>query len=201
VIGTLGFAGYQSYVNRPTSEAEISHIESLIVAGTIDEARASMIVAQARSRDVSGLRLRIGRAYLREGRIGPATALLAQVEGALIKEERLAIAEYFLVSGDPFSAAKFFEAALRTGLPRTASLLGRYGEALALSANGDGAVSAFRESLILDASKTRVRMNLAMTLANLGRLDESKTETLGVLKLEPQNAKALELLRALSGPR
>ncbi len=201
ILAVIGIAYYQYWVNRPTSEAEIAHIESLIVAGKIDDARASMIDAQARSTDVSALRLRIGRAYLREGLIGPATSLLVQVESALIKEERLAIAEYFLVSGDPFSAVKFFDAALRTGLPRTASLLGRYGEALALSANGEGAVAAFRESLSMDGTKPRVRLNLALTLANLGRLDESRTEAQGVLKIEPQNAKARDLLAALNAPR
>src|SRR4029078_1337847 len=131
-----------------------------------------------RSKDVAALRLRIGRVFLREGLIGPATALLSQVEGSLIKEERLALAEYCLVAGDPFSAVRFYEAAIKTGMPRTASLLGRYGEALALSANPEGAVKAFRESLTLDDSKPRVRLNLALTLANLNRLDEAKVETL-----------------------
>ena len=86
-------------------------------------------------------------------------------------------------------------------MPRTASLLGRYGEALALSANPEGAVAAFRESLVLDDSKPRVRLNLALTLANMGRLDEAKTEALGVLKAEPGNDKAASLLQALGGSR
>jgi hypothetical protein len=84
-----------------------------------------MIDAQVRSKDAAALRLRIGRAFLREGQAGPATALLSQVEGSLIKEERVALAEYFLVAGDPFSAARFFDAAMKSGMPRTASLLGR----------------------------------------------------------------------------
>jgi len=86
-------------------------------------------------------------------------------------------------------------------MPRTASLLGRYAEALALSANPEGAVKAFRESLTLDDSKPRVRLNLALTLANLNRLDEAKVETLAVLKAEPGNEKALSLLKALGGSR
>lgn len=201
LIGALTWAYNYWRAHRPTTEAEISNIESLIAAGKSDEARALMVEAQVRARDVSGLRLRIGRAYLREGQIGPATALLSQVEGALIKEERLALAEYFLVAGDPFSATRFYEAALKTGLPRTASLLGRYGEALALSANPEGAVAIFRESLALDGSKPRVRLNLALTLANLGRLDEARIEAQAVLKAEPGNEKAATLLKALGGPR
>jgi tetratricopeptide (TPR) repeat protein len=201
LIGAVGWAYNYWRAHRPTTEAEIANIESLIAGGKSDEARALMVEAQVRARDVSGLRLRIGRAYLREGQIGPATALLSQVEGALIKEERLALAEYFLVAGDPFSAVRFYEAALKTGLPRTASLLGRYGEALALSANPEGAVSIFRESLALDGSKPRVRLNLALTLANLGRLDEARIEAQAVLKAEPENEKAATLLKALGGPR
>jgi len=201
VVGALTW-GYNYYrLHRPTSEADIAKIESLIVAGKNDEARALMIDAQVRSKDVDGLRLRIGRAFLHQGQIGPATALLSQVEGSLMKEERVALAEYFLVAGDPFSAARFYEAALKTGMPRTASLLGRYGEALALSANPEGAVEAFRESLILDDSKPRVRLSLALTLANMNRLDEAKIETVAVLKAEPANAKALSLLKALGGSR
>ena len=200
-LAGVGAGAFYYYANRPTSEAEIVAIEKLIVAGRIDEARQLMLGAQVRSKDVPALRLRIGRAYLREGFIGPATALLAQVEGALIKEERLAIAEYFLGAGDPFSAARFFVAAMKTGQPRSAPLLGRYGEALSLSGNGDGAVAAFRESLAMDETRTRVRMNLAITLANLNRLDEARIETLAVLKSEPQNEKALRLLAALPPSR
>jgi len=201
VLAGLGAAGYYYYSNRPTSEAEIAGIEELIVAGRIDDARQLMVGAQVRSKDVAALRLRIGRAYLREGHIGPATALLAQVEPALIKEERFAIAEYFLGNGDPFSSVLFFEAAMKTGQPRSAALLGRYGEALSLSGNGDGAVAAFRESLAMDETRTRVRMSLAITLANLNRLDEARVETLAVLKSEPQNEKALQLLAALPPSR
>ncbi len=199
ILAGLLAAAYSFYLHRPTTEAEIAHIESLIVASKDEEARALMVDAQVRSRDVDALRLRIGRAFLRQGRVGPATALLSKVEARLIKEERLAIAEYFLVSGDPFSAARFYEAALRTGLPRTASLLGRYGEALSLSANGEAAVAAFKESLAMDDSRPRVRLSLALTLANLNRLDEAKAEAIAVLKIEPANEKALGLLKALGG--
>ena len=207
LLGLLVLAGALAYgynywhLHRPTSEAEIANIESLIVAGKGDEARTLMIDAQVRSRDVAALRLRIGRLFLREGQVGPATALLSQVEGSLIKEERLAVAEYFLVAGDPFSASRFFDSAMKSGTPRTASLLGRYGEALALSANPEAAVAAFRESLAMDDSKARVRLNLALTLANLGRLDESRIEALAVLKTEPENQKATSLLKALGGSR
>ena len=200
-LAGLGAAAYYYYTNRPTSEAEIVGIEKLIVAGRIDEARQLMVGAQVRSTDVAALRLRVGRAYLRDGHVGPATALLAQVEEGLIKEERFAIAEYFLGAGDPFSAVRFFEAAMKTGQPRSAPLLGRYGEALSLSGNGDGAVAAFRESLAMDETRTRVRMTLAITLPNLNRLDEARIETLVVLKSEPQNEKALQLLAALPPSR
>lgn len=197
----LGAGGYAWYRQRPTSEAEIAHIESLIVAGREEDARALMTEAQTRSRDLDGLRLRIGRAYLRQGLAGPATAMLSKVEPRLMKEERLAIAEYFLVQGDPFSAARFFDAGLRSGLPRTAGLLSRYAEALSLSGDGLGAVAAFRESLTLDDSRLNVRMNLAATLANLGRLDEARTEALAILKADPANTRARTLLAALGDPR
>lgn len=197
----LAFAINSYLQNRPTTEAEIARIEALIVAGKSDEARALMVGAQTRSKDVNALRLRIGRSFLREGLIGPATALLSQVQGSLEKEERLAIAEYFLVAGDPFSAARFYEAAMKSGMPRTASLLGRYGEALALSANPEAAVQVFKESLQLDGTRPRVRLNLALTLANTSRPAEARIETLAVLKLEPENEKALGLLAALGGAR
>ena len=199
VIGALGWGAYYYAPHRPTSEAEIVRIEELIKQGNDVEARGLMKDAQARSRDVDGLRLRIGRAFLHQGKVGPATALLSQVESRLMKEERLAVAEYFLVAGDPFSAVRFFEAALRTGVPRTASLLGRYGEALAHSANGEGAAAAFKESLTLDGTKIRVRLNLAATLANLNRPEEAIVEAQTVLKLDPRNFEAEALLNALKG--
>ena len=43
----------------------------------------------------------------------------------------------------------------------------------------------------------RTRLNLATTLANLGRLDESRKQAEAVLKINPDNPKALELLTAL----
>ena len=197
----LAYALNYYRLHRPTSEADIARIESLIASGKGDEARDLMAVAQARSKDLTGLRLRIGRAFLREGYVGPATALLSKVEESLMKEERLAIAEYFLVAGDPFSSARFYDAALKAGMPRSASILGRYGEALAQSANREAAVAAFQESLALDDSRNRVRLSLAVTLAKLNRRDEARVETLRVLRSEPTNAKALELLAALGqGP-
>ena len=156
-----------------------------------------MLDAQVRSSSVDSLRLRIGRAYLHEGQAGPATALLSKVEGSLIKEERLAIAEYFLGAGDPFSASRFFESAMAVGLPKTASLLDRYGQALSLSGNADGAIAVFRECLSLDGARVRTRLNLAAILANSGRLAEAKLEAVAILKLEPTNAKALSLLAAI----
>jgi predicted Zn-dependent protease len=198
-LSLIAALGYWAYRNRPTSEAEIVAIETLIKNDQGDEARGLTRDALIRSKEPDALKLRLGRAYLRHGNVGPATALLAQVEPVLIKEERLAMAEYFLVQGDPFSAVRFYEAALRTGIPRTASLLGRYGEALALSANGEGAVAAFREALTLDVSRDAVRVNLAVTLANLGRLDEARSEVLRVLKTDPANEKAVKLLTALGG--
>jgi Flp pilus assembly protein TadD len=201
ILVLLVAVGAYSYyrLHRETTEAEVVHIETLIAAGRNDEARALMVDAQTRSRDVDALRLRIGRAFLHQGQVGPATALLSRVGGSLIKEESLAIAEYFLVSGDPFSASRFFEAGIKAGLPRTPSLLDRYGQALSLSSNGEGAVAAFRECLALDASRVGARLNLAATLANMGRFDEARAEALAVLTIEPANEKALSLVAALRG--
>ncbi len=195
--GGLAIALHNFGLDDGSSEEEIANIEFLVDNRRNDEARARMVAAQTRARDVDALRLRIGRAFLHQGEVGPATALLSQVEGSLIKEERLAIAEYFLVAGDPFSATRFFEAAMKTGQARTASLLARYGEALSLSGNGAGAVAALRESLALAPERPRVLLNLAVTLANMGRFDEAKVEVLAVLKFEPGNEKARGLLKAL----
>ncbi len=203
----LGFAAavgvaWSYYLShRPTTEAEIARIESLIVAGRTDEARALMVSAQERSADVDGLRLRVGRAFLHEGQTGPAIALLSRVQGSLIKEEQLAIAEYLLGAGDPFSASRFFEGAMKAGQARTAPLLDRYGQALALAGNAEAAIGAFRECLSLDSTRTGARLNLTALLANQGRLEEARVETLALLKLEPANAKALELLKALDAVR
>jgi len=197
----LGAAYGYYLLHRQTTEAEIAHIESLIVSGKNDEARALMVGAQERSGDVDALRLRVGRAFLHEGQTGPATALLFKVQGSLIKEEQLAIAEYLLGAGDPFSATRFFEGAMAAGLPRTAPLLDRYAQALSISGNGFAAVAAFRECLALDPTRVAARMNLAATLANLGRLEEARVETLALLKIEPGNTKALQLLTALDAAR
>ncbi|MEO8360986.1 MAG: tetratricopeptide repeat protein [Vicinamibacteria bacterium] len=201
-IGAAVALGYNYYqLHHETTEAEIKQIEALIVAGKGEEARPLMMSAQTRSKNVDALRLRIGRAYLHEGNVGPATALLRQVGGSLSTEESVAVAEYFLVSGDPFSATKFYDAALKSGLPRTAANLGRYGEAQSLAGNGDLAVGAFREALVLDPSRSRVRLNLAVTLANLGRYADSRAEVAALLKTEPTNEKALKLSAALQNAR
>ena len=199
VGGGLAVTLHNFGLDDGSSEEEIAKLEFLVDNRRNDEARAQMVEAQVRVRDVEALRLRIGRAFLHQGEVGPATALLSQVEGSLIKEERLAIAEYFLVAGDPFSATRFFEAAMKTGQPRTASLLARYGEALSLAGNGEAAVAAFRESLALASERPRVLLNLAVTLANMNRLDEARVEVLAVLKLEPGNEKAKGLLQAIEG--
>ena len=197
MVAVAAYAGYGLYKNRPTSESEIEQIETLVKADRIDDAILRMREAQERSKDKDGLRLRIGRAYLRQGRIGPAAALLSQVEPQLIKEERLAIAEYFVVQGDPFSAARFYESALQAGQERSASLLGRYGEALALSARPEDAVRLFKEALAKDPMRAGTRLNLAITLVNLGRTEEGRTEASLVLKTDPRNEKAIKLLKGL----
>jgi len=193
----FGVATFNTGLDDGSAEEEAAMIEFLIDNGRNDEARARMVGAQTRSHNVDGLRLRIGRAFLHQGVIGPATALLSKVEGSLIKEERLAIAEYFLVAGDPFSAVRFFELSMQAGQERKASLLERYAEALSLSGNGDAAVAAFRESLALEPQRSRARLNLAVTLANMNRFEEAKKEALVVVKEDPTNAKAVGLLEAL----
>ncbi len=74
VLAMVLGASYSYYRNRPTSETEIARIESLIVAGKEEEALSLMTGAQVRAADVDALRLRIGRVYLRQGLVGPATA-------------------------------------------------------------------------------------------------------------------------------
>lgn len=194
-------ASYAWYRQRPVTEAQIARIENAIRANRVDEALALMTDALARARDPDALRLRIGRAYLREGRMGPAAAQLSRVEPLLITEERLAVAEYLLVQGDPFNSSRFFEGALRSGATRSPGLLARYGEALSLASNGEAAVTILREALTLDPSRTSVRLNLAITLANLGRLAEAARELQVVQKSEPGNPRALALAQALSAPR
>ena len=197
----LGVASFNTGLDDGSHEEEAATIEFLVDNRRNDEARARMIDAQTRSRDLDALRLRIGRAFLHQGEIGPATALLSKVEGSLIKEERLAIAQYFLVAGDPFSAARFFESAMQAGQERNVALLERYAEALSLAGNGDAAVSAFREALALDPARPRARLNLAVTLANLSRFEEARKEATIVIREDPANARAAALLAALPVPR
>ena len=177
-------------------EEQTLAVEALIAAGKGEEARAVTPDLLQRSPKPDDLRLRLGRAYLRHGDPGPATALLAVVEPRLIPEERLTIAEYFLVSGDPFSASKFFDAASKDLKP-TPQLLARHAESLALSGQGERAADLFARSVSADPMVLRTRLNLATTLANLGRLDESRKQAEAVLKINPDNPKALELLTAL----
>lgn len=185
-------------LNDGRAEEALSHIEFLIDNRRVEEAIEKTAYAEKKARDPEAFRLRLGRAYLRQGYIGPAAAQLSRTEGtALINEEKLVIAEYFLVSGDPFSASRFFEAAMLSGQPRTAGLLGRYGEALALAGNADAAIHALQESVRLDPSRPRVLLNLAVTLANSSRFQEARDMARASLALDPQSDKAQALLRAL----
>ncbi len=203
VLGTALVVGIVRYDFRPESvklEAQTVAVEALIAAGNGEAARALTPDLVARSPKPDDLRLRLGRAYLRHGDAGPAVALLSVVEPRLIPEERLAIAEYFLVSGDPFSASRFFEAAAKDLKP-TPQLLARHAESLALSGQGERAAELFAKSVAADPRVVRTHLNLAMTLANIGRLGESAKEAEAVLKLEPANAKAMDLLRALKAAK
>ena len=184
-------------VNDGSSEEALAHIEFLIDNRRVEEAIEKTAHAEKKVSDLQPFRLRVGRAYLRQGYIGPAVAQLSKTEAGLMTEERLVIAEYFLVSGDPFSASRFFEAAMVSGQPRTAGLLGRYGEALALAGNGEAAINVLKESVALDPSRPRVLLNLAVTLANSGRVEEARQRVRASLALDPENAKAQALLRAL----
>ena len=202
VAGALVFA-IARYDFRPASvrlEEQAAKVEALIAAGRGEDARAVTPELMARFPKPDDLKLRLGRAYLHHGDVGPAVALLSAVEPRLMPEERLAVAEYFLVSGDPFSASRFFEAASKD-LKSSPQLLARHAEALALSGQGERAAELFARSVIADPRVARTHLNLAMTLANLGRFDEASKEAAAALELEPGNEKARELLRALKTAR
>jgi tetratricopeptide (TPR) repeat protein len=184
-------------LNDGSAEEALAHIEFLIDNRRVEEAIEKTTRAEQKATDLQAFRLRLGRAYLRQGHVGPAAAQLSRTEAGLINEEKLVIAEYFLVSGDPFSASRFFEAALLSGQPRTAGLLGRYGEALALAGNTEAAIAALQESVRLDPARPRVLLNLAVTLANSNRFTEAREMTRASLDLDPKNEKAQALLRAL----
>jgi tetratricopeptide (TPR) repeat protein len=172
-------------------------IEGLLRAGKLDEAAALIPSAERSGKDVVELRLQAGRAFLKQGLATRAAPLLQPLRARLDREELLVLAEVFAVTGDPRSSVEFFEAALAAGAARSAPLLARYAEAAAAAGDGPRALTLLDESLRLDPSSVPTRLNLATGLANSGNFDAARREARAVLKRDPGNAKAKELLQAL----
>lgn len=172
-------------------------IEAVLRAGKLDEAAALISSAERSGKQVVELRLQVGRAYLKQGQATKAAPLLQPLRARLEIEELLVLAEIFAVTGDPKSSVEFFEAALGAGAGRTAPLLARYAEAAAAAGDGPRALTLLNESLKLDPASVPTRLNLATGLANTGRFDDARREARAVLKREPGNAQAKELLAAL----
>lgn len=171
-------------------------IEALLLEGKVDEAAALLGAAERAPENVE-LRLRTGRAFLRRGDATKAAPLLQPLRARLDREELLLLAEVFAVTGDPKSSVEFFEAALSAGAERTAPLLTRYAEAAAAAGDGQRALALLGESLKLDPESVPTRLHLATGFANSGRFDDARRETRAVLKRDPANEKAKELLGLL----
>jgi cytochrome c-type biogenesis protein CcmH/NrfG len=158
---------------------------------------APPISAEAATQKEAARRLFIGRGLLRQGRAIQAAQELRAVRDRLTKEELVVVAETLAVGGDPRGATEFYGSALKAGAERNATLLGRYAEVAAMSGNGTLALTLLAEATALDPALIRNRLLYARGLANAGQFDAARREGQEILRREPANAEARDLLARL----
>ena len=100
--------------------------------------------------------------------------------------ENLATAALIMIkSGKPERGLEITKKAMRLCPLYRAGFLDRLGMAHRLTGDLEGAVRAYRESVIREPEFLGSRVNLASTLGELGRVKEARTEAGEVLRLEP----------------
>ncbi|WP_045215362.1 tetratricopeptide repeat protein [Desulfonatronovibrio magnus] len=90
-------------------------------------------------------------------------------------------------------AEKHFRSALKE-IPNNASLLNNLGVNIAIQGNLSKAEKYFRRSLRIDDQHIGARFNLAITLLNMNKSNQAMEELEYILKIDPANADALEML-------
>ncbi len=170
---------------------------ALYYLGRLDDARVSLERARSGPQADAAVRLLVLTA-VRTGDDAAALRLSAALTPeAWTAEEARLYGRELVDLGRADLGAVALEQAARTS--DRADDYERLGLALAVIARREDAVLAFREGVGRDGESASLRLNLAVMLAETGRVDEARREAAEALRLDPNYDRAKALLAALSG--
>ena len=173
--------------------------QALLDAGRPDDATALLFEAIAIDGPEPAIRLALGEALTRAGRPGEAVKQLSGIEDSVTgtsAETALDFGTLALEQQAWREAIRWLQIAVQRA-PDRAEAHEKLG--LAIFLNGDAPIARpyLERASRLDPGSASARLNLAAVYAELGRISEAGARVLEALRLDPDEARATALLKAL----
>jgi len=183
---------------KPSPEAHLLLGQVLLDTGHAGDA----IPHLSRAAEKTALRDRVSveliKALAADGQREGASKLLSQLMPPpdVPPDTLVALGALGLELQQPADAARFFEAAL-AAKPRELAIIEQLAIARGLTGDLNGAVSALVKALQLAPASPSLHLNLAVTYAQTGRMDDARREAREALRLRPDYPQARGLLERL----
>jgi len=173
--------------------------QALLDAGRPDEAVAPLSEAIAIDGPRPAIRLALGEALLRSGRAGEAIKQLSGIEESVAgttAESALDFGTLALEQQALPEAIRWLQIAVQRASDR-AEAHEKLGVAIFLNGDPPTARPHLERAVGLDPSSASAHLNLAAVYAELGKFAEARIQALEALRLDPAEARAAALLKAL----
>ena len=173
--------------------------QALLDAGRPDDAVGLLTEAIAIDGPLPAIRLALGEALLRAGRPGEAVRQLSGIEDSVpvtSVESALDFGTVALEQGAVREAIRWLQIAVQRG-PDRAEAHEKLGVAFFLNGDPPTARPYLEHASRLDPGSASARLNLAAVYAELRMVSEARIQALEALRLDPTEARAAALLKAL----
>jgi tetratricopeptide (TPR) repeat protein len=173
--------------------------QALLDAGRPADAVAPLTEALAIDGPQPAIRLALGEALLRSGRAGEAIRPLSGIEDTvpgMTVESALDLGTIALEQNALREAIRWLQIAVQHA-PDRAEAHEKLGVAIFLNGDPPTARPYLERACQLDPGSASARLNLAAVYAELGMVSEARIQALEALRLDPTEARATALLKAL----
>ena len=173
--------------------------QALLDAGRPDAAVPLLTEAIAIDGPQTAIRLALGEALLRTGRSGEAVKQLSGIEDSVAGtsvEAALDLGTAALEQHALPEAIRWLQIAVQHA-PDRAEAQEKLGLAIFLNGDPPTARPYLERACTLDPGSASAHLNLAAIYAELGRFAEARSQALEALRLDPTEARAVALLKAL----
>jgi tetratricopeptide (TPR) repeat protein len=190
------FANWDFGLNDGRSQERTEMILFLVDQGRTEEARALLAKAERTHPERGALYYRTASALHERGETVAAREVLEKASPNEAGESALAFGRLALDLQDAPLAERFLREAVARA-PRSAEARERLGLALGLQGHGKDALDELGEACWLDPNRASAHLNLAVVLAQEGRLADARAHAREALRLQPDYPQARGLLSEL----